>query len=89
MRDNALHNRINSTEVIHTTRDGREVYLLATTNAITDREGKTIGFVSVFHDITERKSAEKALRQGEERLRLAASVPSIVLSEVDMDLRYM
>ncbi|MHB9029372.1 MAG: PAS domain-containing protein, partial [Candidatus Latescibacterota bacterium] len=39
-------------------------------------------------DITDRKRTEEALRESEELFRLAASFPSIVLAEVDRELRY-
>lgn len=45
--------------------------------------------IGIGVDLRKRKQAEEALRQSEERLRLAASVPWIVLSEVDLDLRYL
>ena len=53
------------------TKDGRTVPIEDSSAPILDAAGQVIGAVLVFHDITERRRSEEALRESEERLRLA------------------
>ncbi len=50
-------------------KDGAKSFAEISTSLIRDSEGKPIGFRGVSRDITERKRAEEALRQSEERYR--------------------
>jgi PAS domain S-box-containing protein len=64
------------------TRDGREIWISATGARIM-HEGRLAGLIS-FTDITERKQAEEALRQSEERYRTMLEEMEDAYFEVDL-----
>ncbi len=59
--------------------DGRISWRLVNAQPVLDDSGNLLGVVASFFDITERKKAEQALRESEERFRsLANSMPQLV-----------
>jgi PAS domain S-box-containing protein len=57
-------------EVRQYRRDGTALVADVTTVALPDEAGRVIGYVSVNHDISERKQVEEMLRAGRERLQV-------------------
>jgi len=58
-----------SGEVIHTRRNGERFPVQALVSAVKDLSGNVIGFVAVNRDITDRKEAEKELRESEDKFK--------------------
>ena len=60
-------------------RDGAEVPIDDSGAPILDASGRVTGVVLVFHDITERREAESALRESEGRFRVLADTAPVLI----------
>jgi PAS domain S-box-containing protein len=69
LREGSIVALANHTALI--ARDGREIPIEDSAAPIRDAAGKVSGVVIVFHDVTEKRRALDALRENEDRLRLA------------------
>jgi two-component system cell cycle sensor histidine kinase/response regulator CckA len=79
-------------EAIHTKKDGSKVIVESHAVLLYDDHGKPIGLIGVNSDITERKKAEEALKQSEERFKaIAETTPlGIGISRIpDSDFLYV
>jgi two-component system sensor histidine kinase/response regulator len=56
-------------EVVNYAKDGRKYWLAASVQPIHDATGKVTNFIAIESDITERKRAERAVRDAEEKYR--------------------
>jgi PAS domain S-box-containing protein len=65
--------RIDHYETVRQRKDGSLVDVSLTVSPIKDASGRVIGASKIARDITDRKAAEQAARQSEERFRLLAS----------------
>jgi len=65
-------------------KDGTIGFAELSVSLVRDAEGKPIGFRGVSHDITERKRAEAALRESEEKYRTILQDMDDVYFEVDI-----
>ncbi|MCK4697232.1 MAG: PAS domain S-box protein, partial [Dehalococcoidia bacterium] len=57
-------------EITFLTEDGREYLAEVSSALLRDAAGNPAGFIAIFRDITERKQAEEALRESEEKYRV-------------------
>jgi PAS domain S-box-containing protein len=67
--------------------EGNERWHSITKVPLRDRDGKVVGLVGTTRDITERKEAEEALKESEERFRSAFEDAPIGVALVDLDGR--
>ncbi len=70
LREGRVVNMANHTVLVR--RDGSEVPIEDSAAPIQDDAGRLLGVVIVFHDVTEKRRAQKALRESAEKLRIVA-----------------
>jgi PAS domain S-box-containing protein len=69
--------------------DGREIPIEDSAAPITDSEGHVLGVVLVFHDVTERRRSEDALRKSAERFRALIRASSDAVYRISPDWKDM
>jgi len=74
-----------SGEIINKTKDGRLIPVAGTNSPILDETGKTIGFLAVHQDITERKLSEQALQRRNTYLAASSEIGRLVTSTLDLN----
>jgi PAS domain S-box-containing protein len=75
---------INGAEAIIERPDGERRFVLAHANPLRDSSGQLSGAINVLVDITERRRLEDALRESEDRLRLALAATRTGVWEWDV-----
>ena len=85
--DEILNKRVITGELINKTRDGRNLHIEASNNAIVNDEGTIIGFISIQKDITVRKQIEDELLQAKEKAEESDRLKSAFLSNMSHEIR--
>ncbi|MDD2696001.1 MAG: PAS domain S-box protein [Anaerolineales bacterium] len=70
-------------EFVNKTKSGRMIHVEVSTNPILDEAGKIIGYLAVQRDVSDRKQAEQALRESEEKYRQLFELESDALFLID------
>lgn len=65
-------------------KDGSRVPVMLSVSALHDDAGRVSGYIGLSWDITERRQADLALRQSQERLQLAMDAAKISLWDADL-----
>lgn len=74
-----------SGEITNKTRDGRLIPVFGTNSPILNENGKTIGFLAVHQDITERKKAEELVQRRNVYLTASSEIGRLVTSTLDIN----
>ena len=86
----ATEGEITGLEASWTRKDGTTIFVRESAKAIRDAEGKTAYYEGTVEDITERRRAEEALRQSEEKFSKAFRESPLVVALTRMrDHRYL
>ena len=72
-----------------TTPSGEQIYLLTSKLPLRDADGVIVGVLGTYHDITDRKKAEKELRASEERYKLVVeNANEAIFVAQDLNIRF-
>ena len=88
LREQRVVELANHTALI--TKDGREVPIEDSAAPILDSSGKVFGVVLVFHDVAEKRQAQQALRESEQRYRgLVEMSPDAIVVHRDEHIEFV
>jgi PAS domain S-box-containing protein len=79
--------RVETFETVRLHKDGSEIQVASTISPVHDAQGRVIGASKIAHDITDRKQAQAALVQAEQRLRLVVEAAPSGMLMVDQSGR--
>ena len=68
-------------------KDGKSIFCIMTATALRKSNGELAGIVQSYADVTERRQAEEALRESEERYRLHFDNVNDVIYSIDAELK--
>jgi PAS domain S-box-containing protein len=71
--------RIEHYETVRVTKAGKRVDVSLSISSVKDSTGRIVGFTKIAHDITERKRAEDAVKESEQRFRLIADTAPVMI----------
>ncbi|MBC8391248.1 MAG: PAS domain S-box protein, partial [Deltaproteobacteria bacterium] len=80
---------VHNVEMVIASKDGKARTLLASGQSLIDSRGNKTGAVVSMHDITERKQAEEALRESEEKFRHLYRNTPVMLHSIDSQERLL
>ncbi len=83
LRDGLVVGLANHTALI--ARDGREIPIDDSAAPIRDTQGRISGVVMVFHDVSERRAAERALQEESRVLELLNQTGTAIAAQLDLD----
>ncbi|HEY5526884.1 MAG TPA: PAS domain S-box protein [Candidatus Anoxymicrobiaceae bacterium] len=83
--------RVRTIELRERRKDGSIVWMESSVRFIRDEEGSPVGILGVTRDISDRKKAEEAFREREERLRIiAANMPDYLwMTDLELNFTYV
>jgi PAS domain S-box-containing protein len=84
-----LGQEVHDKEMILSRPDGQSFPVSVNAAPLRDTKGNITAAIVVFEDITQRKKAEKALRQAEERFRIALKNAPVSVAAQDLNHRYI
>lgn len=79
--------RVIEGELINKTKDGRNITIEGSSNAILNETGEIIGFIAIQKDITKRKQVEEELLQAKEKAEESDRLKSAFLANMSHEIR--